>query len=141
MAAAAAAVSSPAFPILAWAWWLPRRVLLLGLLRLLLWLMGPIPWLKDGRLAKNTRSVAAKRGTREVFSPTGSCRPDDDGLSPMNGPQPLGPSCSTGNKHQGTTGHGLRPTTATVGRTPWFANYLSSSRGLGADCGGAAVAL
>src|SRR6516225_2536617 len=83
--------------------------------------MRLIPWLEDGRIANNTRSVAAKRGTREVFSPTGSSRPGPNDLSPMNGPQPLAPCSSTGKQHQGFTGYGPRLTTATVSRAPWLA--------------------
>src|SRR6266481_3817627 len=73
-----------------------------------------------GELPKHKVS-RGQEGGKGVFSPTGSPRPGNDGLSPMNGPQPLVPSYSTGSKHQGTTGHGPRPTTATVGRTPWLA--------------------
>src|SRR5712692_4686493 len=45
------------------------------------------------------------RGGQGKYSPRrDQSGPGDDGLSPMNGPQPLGPSSFTGIEHQGTTG-------------------------------------
>src|SRR6516225_3454588 len=102
--------------------------------------MRLIPWLEDGRIANNTRSVAAKRGTREVFSPTGSSRPGPNDLSPMNGPQPLAPCSSTGKQHQGFTGYGPRLTTATVSRGS-LACQAPSSHGFEAAFGGAGAHL
>src|SRR6266404_5913811 len=84
--------SGPTFVILACALRIRRCFLRLALSRVLLWLMRLIPWLEEGRIAK-TQGQSRPRGWKRRYSPRRDhSRPGDDGLSPMNGPQPLAPS-------------------------------------------------